>query len=294
MAKRRLLISYAHPDDESFGNGSLIAKYVAEGVDVYLICATNGDVGTIPEEMQDQYDTVAELRLAELDCAAQKLGFKEVFRFGYRDSGMMQNDLKDHPDALWHNWQTNPDEVLHRVVDVIREIRPQVILTFDRYGGYGHPDHIAIQQATTQAFELAGDSSYITNHAPYQPQKLYYSGIPAAMLKVGLWIMKLRGMDVRRMGTNKDIDFQAVVDNIEPKHTSVDIADYLEAGDEASACHASQGGGRFMNMPMWLRRIIAGKQGFTRIYPEPARDGIDEHDLFEGVTLTEEEPEPVA
>lgn len=294
MAKRRLLISYAHPDDESFGNGGLIAKYVAEGVDVYLICATDGDAGTIPEEMQDQYETVRELRLAELDCAAQTLGLTRVYKFGYHDSGMMQNDQKDQPDALWYNWQHKPDEVLRKVVDVIREVKPHVVLTFDRYGGYGHPDHIAIQQATTRAFELAGDDSYVTEQPPYQPQKLYYSGIPAAMLRIGLWWLKLRGKDVRRMGVNKDIDFQAIVDHIEPKHASVDISDYLDAWDEASACHKSQGGGRIHTMPNWLRRILSGRQGLTRIFPEPPRDVVDEHDLFAGVTLAEEEPEPVA
>jgi len=293
MAKRRLLISYAHPDDESFGNGSMIAKYVAEGVDVYLLCATDGDVGTIPDDMKDQYDTIRELRLAELDCAAQTLGLKHVFKLGYRDSGMMQNDLKDHPDTLWYNWHNNPDEVLHKVVDVIREVKPQVVLTFDRYGGYGHPDHIAIQQATTQAFDVAGDEGYITDHMPYQSQKLYYSGIPAMMLKLGLLWLKLRGKDVRRMGVNKDIDFQAIVDHIEPKHTNVDVSAFLDKGDEASACHKSQGGGRVTGMPLWLRRIIGGKQGFTRIVPKPARDVIDEDDLFAGVTITEEEPEPV-
>jgi LmbE family N-acetylglucosaminyl deacetylase len=294
MAKRRFLISYAHPDDESFGNGGLIAKYVAEGVDVHLICATDGDAGTIPDEMKDEYDTVRELRLAELDCAAETLGIKQVHQFGYHDSGMMQNDQKDQPDALWYNWNNHPDQVLRQVVDVIREVKPQVILTFDRYGGYGHPDHIAIQQATTQAFDLAGDETYITDHPPYQPQKLYYSGIPATMLRLGLWWMKLRGKDVRRMGVNKDIDFQAIVDHIEPKHTSVDISAYLEAWDEASACHKSQGGGRITNMPKWLRRILSGKQTFTRIFPKPARDVVDEDDLFAGVRIEEEEPEPVA
>jgi len=288
MANRRLLISYAHPDDESFGNGGLIAKYVQEGVDVYLICATDGDVGTIPEDMQGQYDTVRELRLAELDCAAQTLGLKQVFTFGYGDSGMMQNDEKDRPEALWHNWQHKPEEVQRKVVEVIREVQPQVIITFNRYGGYGHPDHIAIQQATTKAFELAGDANYTTPQAPYQPQKLYYSSIPGAALRVMLFWLKLRGKDVRRMGVNKDIDFQAVVENIEPLHANVDVSNYLEAWDEASACHKSQGGGSTMNrFPMWLRRLLTGKQGFTRIVPAPQRDTIDEQDLFAGVTLDE-------
>lgn len=295
MAKRRLLIAYAHPDDESFGNGGLISKYVKEGIDVYYICATNGDVGTIPDEMKGQYDTVAELRLAELDCATQVLGFKQVYTFGYRDSGMMMNDDKDHPDALWHNYETDPDSVIRRVVEVIRDVQPQVVLTFNKYGGYGHPDHIAIQRATTEAFKIAGDANYLTSgQQPYQPQKLYYSSIPGKLLRFMLFTMKLRGKDTRRMGRNNDIDFDAIVENIEPVHATVDIVDYLEDWDRASACHKSQGGGGGFTrgLPNWLRRILAGKQSFTRVHPAPARNTIDEHDLFENVTIEEATTEP--
>ena len=88
---KRLLIAYAHPDDESFGSGGLIAKYVAEGAQVGYICATNGDMGTIPLAMREQYSEVSEVRLAELDCAAQVLGLDPVYRFGYKDSGMMNS-----------------------------------------------------------------------------------------------------------------------------------------------------------------------------------------------------------
>src|SRR5688572_28345093 len=130
MANRRLLISYARPDDESFGSGGLIAKYVAEGVDVYLICATDGDMGTIPDEMKGQYATVRELRLSELDCANDVLGFKKVFKLGYKDSGMMSDTSINDPACLWSNWQTNPDSVTRRVVEVIREIKPHVIVPF--------------------------------------------------------------------------------------------------------------------------------------------------------------------
>ena len=89
MPSRRMLISYAHPDDESFGLGGLIAKYVSEGVEVYLICATNGDVGTVSAEHLNGFSSVAELRLSDLDCAAEVLGLTQVFKFGYCDSGMM-------------------------------------------------------------------------------------------------------------------------------------------------------------------------------------------------------------
>lgn len=284
MSNRRLLIAFAHPDDESFGLGGLIAKYVAQGVDVYLICATDGDVGTIPDEMKGTYETIRELRLAELACASEKLGFKEVFTFGYKDSGMMHDETNNDPDCLWYRYNQDPEAVIERVVRVIRDVQPQVVITFNKYGGYGHPDHIAIQRATEIAFERAGDASYVTeNLPPYQPQKLYYNALPAALLRFLLLTLRLRGKDPRKMGVNKDVDFQAVIDNIEPVHTRVDIGDYLEAWDAASACHRSQGGGTLNGFPQWLRRILSSKQGFTRVVPMPGRDRVDESDLFEGV-----------
>ena len=295
MAQKRVLISYAHPDDESFGNGGLIAKYVAEGADVYLICATDGDVGTIPEEMQGQYDSVRELRLSELDCANEILKFKKMFLFHYRDSGMMGSETSQDERSLWATWNREPESVTKRVVEVIREIRPQVIITFNKYGGYGHPDHIAIQRATTEAFTLAADENYLTDgQQAYQAQKLYYSSIPSAFLKFALFIMKLRRQDTKHMGRNKDIDFDAILDHVEPTHTKVNIEDYLDQWDAASACHKSQGGGGggfFGRFPKWLQRRLRGKQGFTRVYPRPSVDIVDEADLFDNVTLDEAIPE---
>lgn len=285
MTDQRILISFAHPDDESFGLGGTIAKYVDSGTDVYLICATDGDRGTIPDEMQDQYDSVRELRLAELDCAAQKLGFRDVFTFGYKDSGMMTDETINDPDCLWYHNQHHPEQIVERVVQVIRQIQPQVIITFNPYGGYGHPDHIAIHRATLAAFDRAGDPDYMPGTLPpYQPQKLYYNALPGLLLRIMLWFIRLRGKDPRKMGTNNDIDFQAVVDNLEPVHTRINIRDYLDAWDEASACHVSQGGGRSsFGFPGWLRRRLLGHQTFTRVYPAPDRDAIDEYDLFTGV-----------
>lgn len=292
MTNKRLLISYAHPDDESFGSGAVIAKYVAEGVDVYLICATDGAQGTLPEEMRDQYDSIRDLRLSELDCAAETLGLKRVINLGYRDSGMMNDESINNPDCLWYQWQNNPAEVTSRVVDAIREIQPQVIVTFNEYGGYGHPDHIAIQRATREAFDLAGDATYTgSTLPPYQPQKLYYQSLPRTMMRVFLFMMRLRGQDPRKQGVNGDIDFVKIMDHMEPSHASVDIADYLAAQDEASACHVSQGGGLGSRFPLWVRRIINRKQGFTRVIPAPPQDRVDEHDLFAGVVVDEPQQE---
>ena len=289
MTSRRLLLSLAHPDDESFGSGGLIARYVAEGADVYLICATNGDVGTVAPEMLNGYKSIAELRLAELDCAASKLGLKHVFKLGYKDSGMMNSVTCNDPACLW---QTPREQVTRRVVEVIREIKPQVVVTFNRYGGYGHPDHIAIQRATTDAFHLAGDPGYTTDgQQPYQPQKLYYTSFPKHLFRLYVTLARMRGQDPRRIGKNRDIDLMAIYEHIEPVHVQIDIRDYLQAWDEASACHRSQLGGGAPRIPLFLRRMIASKQGLTRVYPAPQHNRVDELDLFAGVRLDEPLPD---
>ncbi|MDZ4767412.1 MAG: PIG-L family deacetylase [Chloroflexota bacterium] len=281
-ATPRLLIAYAHPDDESFGLGGLIAKYVARGVEVDLICATNGDVGTIAPEMMNGHATIADVRLAELDCAAAKLGLHEVIKLGYKDSGMMGSPDNAASSSLW---SAPVADVTRRVVEVIRRTQPQVVITFNKYGGYGHPDHIAIQRATTQAFTLAGDSTYATGQAPYRPQKLYYSNILKRMLQVNILRLRAQRKDPRRLGRNQDIDMMAILDHCEPIHAAINISAYHEAWDEASACHASQLGGGFPRLPMRLRKRLLPWQGFTRVYPAPKHNRLDERDLFAGVTL---------
>jgi LmbE family N-acetylglucosaminyl deacetylase len=286
MPQQRLLFSFAHPDDEAFGSGGAIARYVAAGAEVYYICATNGDVGTVDAAHLNGYNSVSELRLAELDKASAILGFKEVFKLGYKDSGMMGSDTAKDPASLWDTSQRDLPQITRRVVEIIRQVRPQVIVTFNKYGGYGHPDHIAIQRATTEAFHLAGDASYVTGQPAYQPQKLYYTQIPAIMIRIGVAIMRLRRQNPRQMGRNKDIDVLAILENLEPTHTHVRIAEYYDIWTKASEAHASQyGGGGLLRLPTWLRQMLAPNQGFTRVIPVPAYNRVDETDLFAGVRL---------
>ena len=289
MAKARLLISFAHPDDESFGLGAAIPKWINDGVDVYLICATNGDVGTIPDRMKGKYDTVAELRLSELDCAMQILKFKAVFKLGYKDSGMMGSKTSKHPASLWYQWERYPNRVTAAVAKVLRQIRPQVVITFNPYGGYGHPDHIAIHRATVRAFECAGDARLQPEEPdglkPYCPQKLYYSAFPKLTLQLRILSARLKGQDPRRMGVNRDVDMVKILDHVEPIHARIPIGDYFDIWEQASRCHASQGGGRITRTAKWLRKILYSKQGFTRVYPPPSHNRVDEDDLFAGVML---------
>ncbi len=283
MSSRRILFSLAHPDDESFGSGGVIARYVSDGAEVSLICATNGDVGTVAPEFMKDYASVADLRQAELDCAAAKLKLKHLVKLGYRDSGMMNSETSRDPRCLW---QIPREQVIRRVVEVIRELRPQVVITFNKYGGYGHPDHIAIQQATVGAFHLAGDASFVTEGLqPYTPQKLYYTSIPRSLMRVGLALTRVRRQDPRKLGRNNDVDMVAILDNAEPIHTRIHISDFYEAWDEASACHASQLGGGAPRLPLRIRKSLAPYQGFTRVFPVPKNDSVDEYDFFDGVQL---------
>ncbi len=286
MERGRLLISYAHPDDESFGLGAAIPKWIDDGIDVYLICATNGDVGAVPEELRGKYATTAELRLSELECARQHLKFKEVFMLEYRDSGMPGSETSRHPESLCYQWEHHPAGVVARVKEVFKRAQPHVVITFNRYGGYGHPDHIAIQRATAQAFEqLRKQADAGAGTGVYQPQKLYYAAFPKATIRWRILRARLKGQNPRRMGINQDVDVIKTLEHIEPVHTRIPVAKYFDVWERASSCHASQGGGRISRTSRWLRRFLYSKQGFTRVYPAPERDQVDEDDLFANIDL---------
>lgn len=285
--QQRMLLSFAHPDDESFGMGGAIAYYARRGADVYLICSTNGDVGTVAPERMNGYQTIGELRLAELECAASTLGITEVIPFGYRDSGMMGAPENDHPDALW---QADRDTVTARIVREMRRIRPQVVVTFDPYGGYGHPDHIYMHKVTSRAFHAAGDPAQYPEQIaeglqPWQPQKLYYSAFPRMPLRLMVLAARLRGQDPRRLGVNADLDLQAALEQLLPVTTRISVAPYQRVWDAAAQCHASQsnprGSAGFFDV---VRRLISRRQEFTRAWPEPRPGEPVERDLFQGVS----------
>jgi LmbE family N-acetylglucosaminyl deacetylase len=283
-----MLIAFAHPDDESFGMGGAIARYAQSGAQVALICSTNGDVGTVDPEHLQGFASVADLRLNELRCAASTLGIDDVITFGYRDSGMMGTPENNHPDCLW---QADENVVVGRIVKEMRRLRPQVVVTFDPYGGYGHPDHIFMHRATTKAFHAAGDPAQYPEHLaegwqPYRPAKLYYNTFPRAWLLMRVWMVRLQGQDPRHLGKNKDLDLQEVLDQQLPGHARINIGPYHQAWDDASGCHASQGNPR-PNRSLLDRvmRLLFRHQYFTRAWPEPRPRERMEHDLFEGIAL---------
>lgn len=276
-----LLAVLAHPDDETFGMGGTLAMYARRGVDVYLVCATRGEVGEMDEKYMRGFQSVAERREAELRCAAEKLGIKEVFFLNYRDSGMPGSPDNQHPNAL----AAAPlEKVVEDVVHFIRLVRPQVILTFDPIGGYRHPDHIAIQRATVGAFEKAAEPMVLHDGLrPFQPQKLYFHTFPRGFLRLMVRLMPLVGRDPHKFGQNGDIDLASIAEVSYPTHARIQYRPVMKIRDEASACHASQGGAQ-MSRGIWasIRYMMGATESFMRAYPpEPPRRV--EKDLFEGV-----------
>lgn len=283
MTVKRILIALAHPDDEAFGLGGIIAKYVSEGVEVYYICATDGAAGTVAPEYIEKYGSVAAVRQAEMDCAAQTLGFKAVFMLGYGDSGMMGSPENNNPACLW---QADEDEVTAKVVRYIRELRPQIVITFDKFGGYGHPDHIFIHRATTRAFHAAGDpAQYPELGQAFSPSKLYYGVFPRIIVRFFVLMMRLRGQNPRKGGANQDMDFVAILENTANITTRVNIKPWREIWDKASECHASQGNPT-KGLPVWLRFLMGNDQHLMRAYPEPRPRARTERDLFENLPIS--------
>jgi LmbE family N-acetylglucosaminyl deacetylase len=283
MKGARLLAVLAHPDDESFGLGGTLALYARRGAEVDLVCATQGEAGTVEPDRMKGYTSIAELRRAELDCAAEALGLASVHYLGYRDSGMQGSADNDHPDSLT---RAPLDDAIRRIVEWIRRLRPQVIITFDPVGVYHHPDHILTYRATLEAFLAAADPLRFPDAGPvYQPEKLYLHTISRRFLRWGVRVLRVLGRDPTRFGVNQDIDLTELAKDEFPIHARIDIRPVQQVKEQAGACHASQSGpaGR-SRVVSALIRFFDRSESFMRAYP-PAGPGMLEHDLFAGIEI---------
>src|SRR5687768_12966320 len=237
---KTILTVLAHPDDESFGLGGTLALYAQKGYAIYLVCATRGEVGTVDEEHLNGFKDIAELRTAELNRAAKILGLKEVFLLDYRDSGMPGTEENKHPDAQINH---SVEEVAAKVVKYIRQLKPDVVITFDPIGGYKHPDHIHIHQATVLAFEKADDEAFHPEAGePFKPRALYYQVFSRRILRLMVRLMPLFGQDPTKFGRNQDVNLKELAEVDFPVHVRVDITPVSSIKQEAGRQHASQGG----------------------------------------------------
>jgi LmbE family N-acetylglucosaminyl deacetylase len=289
MEKRQTLLGvFAHPDDESFGPGGTLARYAAQGAAVHVIIATDGIAGSVadPAALQD-HDTLAQVRSAELANAAAALKLTSIWSLPYRDSGMRNTPDNLHPDALI---QQPLPTLVAELLGYIERLQPQVIVTHDPFGGYGHPDHIRVCEAVTAAFHIAANKVSQTNGSQTNGtgglQKLYYTAADKRILRVMVRLMPLFRQNPMAVGRNKDINLVEISRWESPIHTVINIEKYLPDKLAASRAHTSQYGGGpsyFRLLPPALRLRLMSVENFTRAYPAP--NGRLEQDLFEGIEV---------
>jgi LmbE family N-acetylglucosaminyl deacetylase len=282
---RTLLVVFAHPDDESFGPGGTLARYAREGVAVHLVCATRGEAGVSHTDGLTPDSDLACRREEELRCAAEVLGLAGVHILGFRDSGMAGAPDNDHPMALA---RANPEFVAGQIAAWICELRPQVVLTFDPFGGFNHPDHVAVHRATVHAFQQVQGGLLQQEH---RPQKLYFTAFPRALVRWIVRLMPILGRDPSALGRNRDIDLRKVADNVVRITTRIDVRRTYDVRSRAAACHASQlsGSALFDWVPKWMMRQLQGTETFHRAVPHFGENERVERDLFAGVTVEENE-----
>jgi N-acetyl-1-D-myo-inositol-2-amino-2-deoxy-alpha-D-glucopyranoside deacetylase len=294
-AERRLLLVHAHPDDETIGTGATMAKYAADGAHVTLVTCTLGEEGEIlvPDLVHlaaDKEDRLGAHRIGELAAAMAALGVTDHRFLGgpgrWRDSGMMGLPTNDRPDCFW---QADLDEAVGELVRVVREVRPQVVVTYDENGGYGHPDHIQAHRVAVTAFDAAADPGrYPEAGPPWQPSKLYYTSFPKSFLRLGFEALKEMGEQAPFGVTDpEDLPFG---DPDEIVTTEVDARDHLEAKIGAMRAHATQ---IEVDGPFFALSNNIGQRAFGREFyrlvrgplPEPAwpASGVRENDLFAGL-----------
>ncbi|MFD4655149.1 N-acetyl-1-D-myo-inositol-2-amino-2-deoxy-alpha-D-glucopyranoside deacetylase [Kitasatospora sp. NPDC058444] len=286
---RRLLLVHAHPDDESIGNGATMARYAAEGARVTLVTCTLGEGGeVIPPELAhltaDRDDTLGAYRVGELTEAMRALGVSD-FRFlggpgRYRDSGMMGVPENDVPGCFW---RADVEEAAGHLVAVIREVRPQVLVTYDPDGGYGHPDHIQAHRVATRAYELAADPAHRPElGAAWRIAKVYWNRMPRSVIEAGLAEAAAKASFP---GVAQPSDVPGVVDD-GVVTTVLDGAAHAGRKADAMAAHATQitVDGAFFALSNDLAQPLFTTEYYQLAHGQ-AGPGEPEDDLFAGLPL---------
>ncbi|MDO0911997.1 N-acetyl-1-D-myo-inositol-2-amino-2-deoxy-alpha-D-glucopyranoside deacetylase [Streptomyces sp. DT2A-34] len=295
LPDRRLLLVHAHPDDESINNGATMAKYAAEGARVTLVTCTLGEHGeVIPPELQHLTGAdLGEHRLGELTAAMRELGVEDFRLLGgkgrFEDSGMMGIADNDDPAGLW---QADVDDAARALVEVILEVRPQVLVTYDPDGGYGHPDHIQAHRIAMRAAELAAD-------AGWEIPKIYWNRVPRTVAEEAFARLQadLPGLPFGKAATVDDVP--GVVDD-ERITTVIDGTAYAAAKAAAMRAHATQidvaelyfALSNELAQPLFTTEyyeLVRGERSEMGVPPAEGwgRGAETETDLFAGVTVGE-------
>jgi LmbE family N-acetylglucosaminyl deacetylase len=280
----RLMVVRPHPDDEASATGGLLARYGALGVSTAVVTCTGGEEGEVLDPdlvLEEAKPRLREIREAELREACRVLNVAEVRLLGYRDSGMEGWESNNNPAAFCN---ADLDEAAGRLVRVIRELQPQVVVTEPNRSGYGHPDHVKCYPVTERAFYAAGDASqYPDAGPPWAPARLYsiasvrsnWAKIARMLLEAGFdesWLTRRRRYG-RKWGIAK-----------KDATCAIDVSPYVGIQREALAAHRSQIDAEswWLKMPLDVRRVAFGTAYFVRMYPVPA-PGEKDADLFAGL-----------
>jgi LmbE family N-acetylglucosaminyl deacetylase len=242
MRKRTLLAIFAHPDDESFGMGGTLSLYASRGYRVELICATRGEAGEISDPALGAKEDLAKIRENELRCAARGMGIRAPRFLDYRDSGMAGTPENDDIRCLHRADRT---EAVGKVVRLIRQIRPDVVVTFEPGGGYGHPDHVAIHQITVAAVPAAADAlQYAEQIAgglrPHMTAKLYYTALPKRFFRKMAEMLAAAGVDINQVAGVRDGNISDWGMPDELVTTVIDVSSVLQKKLDAFGCHRTQ------------------------------------------------------
>ncbi|WP_084701390.1 N-acetyl-1-D-myo-inositol-2-amino-2-deoxy-alpha-D-glucopyranoside deacetylase [Cryptosporangium arvum] len=280
LPARRLLLVHAHPDDETITTGATMARYAAEGAHVTLVTCTLGEEGEILVPAlaglaADQADQLGGYRIGELDVALKALGVTDQRFLGgtgrYRDSGMIATPQNDHPRAFW---RAPVEDAAAWLADVIREVQPQVVVTYDPEGLYGHPDHIQAHRVTMRAIELAADS--------WRVAKVYYPSEPRSLLARGIETFATSAENP--FAGERDVDALPFVTPDEKLGARIDGSAFALAKQAAMRAHATQ-----VDPGTWLHALAenlgvepVGVEYYIRAVGESGGAGLED-DLFAGL-----------
>ncbi len=291
---QRLLLVHAHPDDETIGSGATMAKYVASGAQVTLVTCTLGDEGEIllPDLAHlaaDQADDLASHRYEELGLAMKELGVTDWRILGgrgaYRDSGMMGTEPNNRLDTFW---QADLLDASRHLVAIIREVKPQVLVTYDDFGGYGHPDHIKAHRVATYAMALAQAQSFAPElGSPWEVSKVYWTAFPISIIRAGMEMLKSMGDETEFAA--QDVDDMNFACPDEYVTTAVHADEFADQKMAAMRAHATQINTEegFFALSNNLGSQVMGTEYFRLVKGQvagPVDELGRETDLFAGVT----------